>query len=118
MMRTMTFGIRIIALARRIKETAITRSLISQLVRAGTSVGANYAEADDAVSRKDFIHKIALCRKESKETKHWLRMVAAINSEHDEDVDSLLKEAQELNLIFSTIVNRARKNIGQLGVGN
>ena len=56
---------------------SITLPLISQLVRAGTSVGANYCEADDAVSKKDFRHMISICKKEARESKYWLRMIAA-----------------------------------------
>jgi len=51
----------------------ITKPLVLRLVRAGTSVGANYCEADDAESKKDFKHKIGICKKEARETKHWLR---------------------------------------------
>jgi four helix bundle protein len=75
--RTAAYGESIIRFARRIPIDPITTPLISQLVRSGTSIGANYCEADDAESKKDFRHKIALCRKESRETKYWLRMIAA-----------------------------------------
>jgi four helix bundle protein len=75
--RTAVFGETVIAFAKRIPATPVNLPLISQLVRAATSVGANYCEADDACSKKDFRFKIGICRKESKETKHWLRMVAA-----------------------------------------
>jgi four helix bundle protein len=73
--RTAKLGEEIIKFVRKITENYITRPLISQLVRAGTSVGANYCEADDAESKKDFKHKIGICKKESRETKHWLRMI-------------------------------------------
>jgi four helix bundle protein len=77
--------------------------LIDQLVRAGTCIGANYSEADDAESKKDFRHKIGICRKESRETKHWLRMVAAPEPALKEDARILWQEAKELNLIFGRI---------------
>jgi len=70
--RTAVFGEAVIAFAKRIPATPVTLPLISQLVQSGTSVGANYCEADDACSRKDFRFKVGTCRKESKETKHWL----------------------------------------------
>ena len=82
---------------------AVTQSLVSQLVRAGTSVGANYGEANDAESRKDFRHKIGICRKESKESKHWLRMTAVAIPELAVDARRLWQEAKELNLIFGKI---------------
>lgn len=68
--RTAKFGENIIEFAKKIPITTVTKSLIDQLVRAGTSVGANYCEANDAYSKKDFFNKICICRKESKESKH------------------------------------------------
>lgn len=92
-----------IRFARTIPKDEVTRSLIDQLVRAGTSVGANYCEADDADSRKDFKFKIGLCRRESKESRHWLRMVVAAIPELREPAAKLWQEAKELNLIFGAI---------------
>jgi len=74
--RTAKFGEAITTFAKTIRKNPVNVPLISQLVRSGTSVGANYCEADDAESKRDFRHKIALCRKEARETKHWLRMIA------------------------------------------
>src|ERR1019366_2319034 len=74
--RTAAFGEAVILFAKRIPICAVTTTLIDQLVRSATSIGANYSEADDAESKKDFRHKIGICRKESKEAKHWLRMLA------------------------------------------
>src|ERR1044072_1148401 len=75
--RTARFGEAAIAFAKRIPINLITTPLIGQLVRAGTSVGANYVEADDSDSKKDFRFKIGLSRREARETKHWLRMIVA-----------------------------------------
>jgi four helix bundle protein len=101
--RTAKFGEAIVRFSRTITVTAANRTLISQLVRAGTSIGANYCEADDAESKKDFRHKISLCRKESKESKYWLRMIAAAEPEQSEAARVLWQEAKELNLIFGAI---------------
>ena len=106
--RTGRFGEMVIAFAKKIPRSPITISLISQLVRSGTSVGANYGEADDAESKKDFRHKIALCRKESRETKHWLRMIAAAVPERKDEARQLWQESKELNFIFSAILNNKR----------
>ena len=65
--------------------------------------GANYCEADNADSRKDFRYKIGLCRREARETRHWLRMVAVAVDEAAEPARPLWQEAKELNLIFSKI---------------
>ncbi len=101
--RTATFGEAIIAFGKRVPMSEVTRSLISQMIRAGTSIGANYVEADDADSKKDFKFKIGLCRREAREVKHWLRMVVAAESQLKKDARILWSEAQELNLIFSAI---------------
>ena len=73
--RTSRFGEVVVRFAKQIPPSPVNSSLISQLTRSATSIGANYAEADDAESKRDFRHKISLCRKESRETKHWLRIV-------------------------------------------
>ena len=67
----------------------------------GTSMGSNYCEADDAESSKDFIHKIGICKKEARETKHWLRMIAVAVPELKEEARVLWQEAKELHLIFN-----------------
>src|SRR5216683_1998164 len=73
--RTARFGEAVIDFAKAIPQDAVTNRLIGQLVGAATSVGANYVEADDAVSKKEFLKNIGTCRKEARETKHFLRMV-------------------------------------------
>jgi four helix bundle protein len=109
--RTAVFGETVIAFAKTLPRDAITTPLISQLVRAATSVGANYCEACDAQSNKDFIHKIAICRKESHETKHWLRMMAAAAPKQKQEARKLWQEAQQLTLIFATIGRKAGEKL-------
>jgi four helix bundle protein len=104
--RTARFGEEIIKFAKKIPKNSVTLPLINQLVRAGTSVGANYCEADSAHSKKDFEHKIAICKKESRETKHWLRMIAIATPELKEEARKHWQEANELNLIFSSIIKK------------
>jgi four helix bundle protein len=101
--RTAVFGEAVIRFARNIPKNPVTIPLISQIVRSGTSVGANYCEADDAVSKKDFKHKIGTCRKEARETKLWLRIVAAAEPELKVEARTLWQEAKELHLIFAAI---------------
>ena len=110
--RTARFGEDIIEFVKGLKKSEINRPLISQLIRAGTSIGANYMEADGADSKKDFAYKISLVKKEAKETKHWLRMLAKSNSEMKEDLRVLWREAHELTLIFSSTL-KAVKNINK-----
>lgn len=106
--RTAKFGMLVIKFCRKIPKDEITRPLISQLVRAATSVGANYCEADDAESKKDFKHKIGICKKESRESKHFLRMLAVANPENFDKAKELAQEAKELNLIFNKIFQKVR----------
>jgi len=101
--RTARFGEAVIEFARQLPVSAVTEPLIPQLVRSGTSVGANYCEADDAGSKREFRYRISLCKRESRETKHWLRMIAAAVPEKKEGARTLWREAKELNLIFSAI---------------
>ena len=108
--RTAVFGERIIDFVKTLLDNVVNRELIRQLVKAGTSVGANYNEADGAESKKDFRHKIGICRKESKESRFWLRMIARANSDRKEDCRELWCEAQELTLIFSSILSRRKQS--------
>ena len=107
--RTARFGEDIIGFAKAIPKNTVTVPLIRQLVRAGTSIGANYCEADGAESKRDFKHKIAICKKEAKETKHWLRMIVKAEPSLKEKAKVLWKEAQELTLIFSSILRSKKK---------
>ncbi len=101
--RTARFGEEIILFCRSIQVDYISNSIIKQLIRSGTSVGANYCEANGASSKKDFRNKIFICKKESQETKHWLRMTAKAVPEKSEEAKAIWREAQELTLIFQKI---------------
>ena len=107
--RTGKFGEVIIEFAKTLEKNEINRPLVGQLVDAGTSVGANYTEADGAESKKDFRHKIAICKKEAKETKHWLRMIRKANPHRAVECHKLWQEAHELMLIFSSIILSKKK---------
>ena len=107
--RTAQFAEEIIKFCRKIPVNSITLPIITQLVKAGTSIGANYGEADDAESGKDFKHKIGICKKESRETKYWLRIITVAVPQLKEGADIFWKEAKELNLIFNAINNKLRK---------
>lgn len=106
--RTAKFGESILEFAKMISKSPVNQPLIRQIVRSGTSVGANYMEADGAESKKDFKHKMSICRKEIKETKHWLRMIAKANPGQIEACRVLWKEAEELTRIFSAIIKNTK----------
>lgn len=102
--RTAKFGEDVIALCRSTKKDKLSDPILNQLVRSGTSVGANYMEANGAISRKDFANKIFICKKEIiQETKHWLRMLKGFSTDDVATIDRLTQEAQELTLIFHKI---------------
>lgn len=102
--RTAKFGEAVIGLCKELPKNVITLPLINQLIKAGTSVGANYSEADDAESKMDFKHKIGICKKESRECKHFLRMLlTAVESSYHTNINYIWQEAKELNLIFNAI---------------
>ena len=104
--RTAVFGEKIILFCKKVPVNPITAPLITQLVKAGTSIGANYCEADDAESKKDFKHKIGIVKKESRESKHFIRMMAVAVPELKDEAKPLWQEAKELNLIFNSIYKK------------
>ncbi len=106
--RTAKFGESIIDFIQTLKIDEINRPLIRQSIRSATSVGANYMEANQASSKRDFRNKIFICRKESSETKHWLRMIARANPDNCEECKNLWKEAHELTLIFAKITRSCK----------
>jgi len=101
--RTARFGEAVSDFARTIPQDHVTNRLINQLVGAGTSVGANYVEADDAVSKKEFLKSIGTCKKETREVKHFLRMAVRAVPDSKPEARKLWQEARELHLIFSKI---------------
>ena len=107
--RTARFGEEVIRFCRKLTQDAVTDRIVRQLIGCATSIGANYAEADDAESGQDFRHKIGICKKESRETKHFLRMVAVAAPEHADEARRLCQEAKELNLIFNAIYKKIPK---------
>jgi four helix bundle protein len=108
--RTAKFGEAIIDSAKKVRVTPVTQRMISQIVGAGTSVGANYCEADDAGSKKEFRHRISICKRESRETRFWLRMIVRAVPELKDEARPLWQEAKELHLIFAAIYRGKSKD--------
>ena len=107
--RTARFGEAVIDLCSIIPLGPRTNRLVDQLTGCATSIGGNYAEADDALSKRDFAKIIGICRKEAKETKFFLRMTARACPALKPDLRRLWLEAQELHLIFSKIWRTCQK---------
>ena len=106
--RTAQFSEKSIAFARSIKKDAISIPLITQFVRSATSIGANYTEAVNASSKKDFRNKICISKKEAQETKYWLRLFTG-NESDTHTKNFLEKESQELIMIFQKIISSCDK---------
>jgi four helix bundle protein len=111
--RTARFGEAGIDFTKSIRQDAVANRIISQLVGAGTSIGANYVEADDAISKKEFLKIIGTCRKEARETKHFLRMIVRAAPELKPQARKLWIEAKELHLIFCKIWLSGRETRGK-----
>ena len=101
--RTTQYGIRVISFCKGVVLNPIIQPLVVQLVRSSTSIGANYREANGADSKKDFTAKISICKKEAKETMHWLEIIGSSFSSETVQARILWKEAHELSLIFGAI---------------
>ena len=100
--RTLKFSKDVLHYLIKIEKTIISNPLISQLVRSVTSIGANYWEANNASSKKDFINKIAISKKEVNETRYWIELLADILDETQKiELRKYWKESKELSLIFN-----------------
>ena len=104
--RTSEFAKKVIRLCEQLPQTPINKEIVSQLIRASGSVGANYREANDALSKKDFNHRIKITRKEAKESYYWLDLLREAVPEFEAEIRKLSTEASELKKIFSAIVDK------------
>lgn len=108
--RTAKFGENVIHFVTSLPKNEVNKILINQVVRSATSVGANYMEANQASSKKDFKNKIGICRKEANETKYWFRVISSANKDKADGCRKFWKESHELMLIFSKIFSSSNKN--------
>ncbi len=107
--RTLQFGKRIIHLAKNLPKNQVNLRLLDQAVRSGTSIGANYREANETDTKRDFRNRIRITKKEAKETAYWLELIIEANSDLKEKICPLLQEACELMKIFASIYEKANK---------
>jgi len=111
--RLLKFGIRTVKFCKILSKNFDSKVIVEQLIRAGTSVGANMQEADSASSRKDFINKVTISKKEIQETNYWLKIIKGsdmINNETNlKELDSLLQESEELTKIIGTILFKTKR---------
>ena len=106
--RTLEFARRVRAFVKKLPKTLANIEDSRQLVNASGSVGANYIEANEALSKKDFLMRIKICRKEAKESRYWLRLIdTRENNELEQERETLESEARELTHIFGSIVTKS-----------
>jgi len=106
--RTKTFAIRIIKLSSSLPFTPEGKVIRNQLTKSGTSVGANYREANRARSKADFTNKIKICESEASETVYWLEIIDELNWTETHSLQSILSEANEILAIFTSVATKLK----------
>lgn len=107
--RTFQFAKAVRLMVKNLSKTTVNFEDTKQLVRSSGSVGANYIEANEALSKKDFLHRVKISRKEAKESVYWLRLINETNSIDDKnEINNLLQEATELKKILSAIIEKSK----------
>ncbi|MDP3974383.1 MAG: four helix bundle protein [bacterium] len=101
--RTKTFSINVINLCKKLPYNFVNKTLFDQLIRSSTSIGANYREANETDTKKDFKNKIRIAKKEARETIYWLELLSNSNSEYQMEISSLLDESSQLMKIIASI---------------
>jgi len=104
--RTLEFGKRAIRLAKALPKNTVNFKLVDQFVRSGTSMGANYREANETETKKDFKFRMRICRKEGKETIYRLYLIIEANPEFEKRIQPLVQETTELVKIFAAILEK------------
>jgi four helix bundle protein len=108
--RVFKFGVRVIKMTNALPKTPSGYAIANQVVRSGTSIGANIEEAQSAVSRKDFIHSINIALKEARETYYWIKILTCSEILNQKQIKELLEENEEIIKILVTIIKRSKEN--------
>ncbi len=106
--RTLEFSKKIIPHGKRIKKDVVNSEIIKQVIRSDCSIGANYIEANEALSKKDRSHRLRISRKEAKETGYWLDILKETSVENIEEVSALQDETRELRNILSAVIDKTK----------
>ena len=107
--RTLKFAKSVRSFVKKLKTTIANTEDGKQLIRASGSIGANYIEANEALSKKDFLMRIKICRKEAKESRYWLRLIDTNDKDElEKQRKALVNEARELTHIFGSIVTKSK----------
>ena len=106
--RTLRFAKDVIQFMGILPKTIANIEIMKQVIRSSGSVGANYIEANEALSKKDFTMRVKICRKEAKESRYWLKLIDVKVEKAEKTRQSLINEATELTKIFGSIVEKAK----------
>jgi four helix bundle protein len=106
--RTLSFAKEVIEFVKTLPRTAANTEITKQVIKSAGSIGANYIEANESLSRKDFVMRIKICRKESKEGSYWLKLAELRNSVGEKQRRLLVEEAMQLTKIFSSIAEKSK----------
>ena len=112
--RVFNFTVRAVKFLEKIPKSISSVEYGRQLVRSSGSMGANLEEADGALTKKDFVNRIGIARRETRESRHWLKLLSALasinNTADKEELDWLINESTEILLILSSIINKTQEN--------
>ncbi len=106
--RTLEFSKKIVFLCKKIKKDVVNTEIIRQMIRSGCSIGANYIEANEALSKKDRTHRLRISRKEAKETSYWLAIIEDAVPEFKKEIIILQDEVRQLRSILSSILEKTK----------
>jgi four helix bundle protein len=106
--RTLTFSKRIVDICKKVEKNTVNFKITDQLIRSGTSVGANYREANETDTKRDFLHRIRIAKKEAKETTYWLKLLKHANQQFTKEIDLLIQESIELMKILASIYEKSK----------
>lgn len=109
--RTFCFGVRIVKMVLALPKNIASDAIGRQIIRSGTSIGANVSEAQGAISKKEFIYQMNIAKREAKETLFWLKMILETKLMNEKQLASLLDECDQLVSILITIIKNSQKNI-------
>ena len=107
--RTLNFAKEVIEFVRTVPRTTANAEITKQVIRSSGSIGANYIEANESLSKKDFAMRVKICRKEAKESRYWLKLIEVGGEDTEKGRQSLINEATELMKIFGSIVEKTKE---------
>lgn len=120
--RALEFATKVAKFIEKLPKSIAAIEYSRQLIRASGSIGSNMEEADGALTRKDFINKMGISRRESRESRHWLRLIKQVQlvrgQEDEKELDRLINESKEILLIVSSIIRKTQENTLKIDIGD